>query len=102
MQQGMMPSSFGPGPNQGAEPPKQTELEAHVQKAIADDPEIVDASKISVYLKKGGLFRKAELHLIGKVSSDLDKKRAQQLAEYNMTKKVVLVNDIKVEAKHKE
>ena len=99
MQQGMMPSSFGPG--QGAQAPKQSELEAKIQKAIAEDPEIIEASKISVYLKKGGLFRKTEIHLIGKVSSDLDKKRAQQLAEYNISKKIVLVNDIKVEAKKK-
>lgn len=92
-----MPSSFGP--QQGPEPPKQTEVEAKIQKAIAEDPEITDASRITVYMKKGGLFRKSELRLVGTVTNELDKKRAQELAEYNITKKLVLVNNINVKEK---
>ena len=89
-----MPSSFGP--QQGPEVPKQTELEAKVQKAITEDPEFTDASRITVYFKKGGLFRKSEMRLFGTVPNELEKKRAQELAEYNITKKIVLVNNIKV------
>ena len=80
------------GGGKGPEP----DYEKLVQKAIIQDPEIQDAPNISVKLKDGGLLGKDELHLIGTVSSEDQKRRAQELAESNTKRQVHIVNEIAV------
>ena len=61
-------------------------IEEKILKAIADDPEISNASNIFVSFRKGGLFRKAELTITGKVNGEHEKKstdKYQPLALYN-------------------
>lgn len=71
-------------------------LQEKVQEAIEEDPTIQDSSKISVTCTKGGLFKKAKIHLIGKVNSEKDRQRAEEIAVTNSGKTEV-VNEILVE-----
>jgi hypothetical protein len=80
------------GGSQGPEP----DYEKLVQDAIIHDPEIEDSDNISVKIKDGGLLGKDEMHLIGRVGSEKQKQRAQQLAASNTKRQVHIVNEIVV------
>jgi len=77
------------GPGSSAEP----DFEKVIQEAIYHDPIIEDSDKVSVSFKDKG-FSKREIHLIGKVGSEKQKQRAQELAEINSKDKVTVVNEI--------
>lgn len=80
-----------------SDPSKNTEpdFEKVVQEAIIHDPIITDSDNVSVSFKDKGLD-KGEIHLIGKVSTEKQKQRAQELAETNTTDKIEVVNEIVV------
>jgi hypothetical protein len=81
------------GSNSGkkAEP----DFEKVIQEAIYHDPIIEDSDNVSVFFKEKGLG-KGEIHLIGKVGSEKQKQRAQELAVTNSKDKVTVVNEIVV------
>jgi len=93
----MSNSQIPPYPIRGGGKGPEPDYEKLVQEAIVQDPEIEDSSNISVAIKDGGLLGKDELHLIGKVGSEKQKKRAQALAESNTKRQVHVVNEIVVE-----
>ena len=78
------------GGGKGPEP----DYEKLVQEAIIQDPESADSANISVKIKDGGLLGKDELHPIGKVGSEQQKRRAQELADSNTKRRVHVVNEI--------
>jgi osmotically-inducible protein OsmY len=72
-------------------------IRERIQSHIISEPAIEDSSKIAVNIKKGGLFSKDEIHLIGEVSSRKDKERVEKVARENGGKEMELVNWIVVE-----
>ena len=93
----MSNSQIPPYPIRGGGKDPEPDYEKVVQEAIVQDPEIEDSPNVSVKLKDGGLLGKDELHLIGKVGSERQKRRAQALAESNTKRQVHVVNEIVVE-----
>ena len=77
---------------------KRSEMEKTIQEAIEEEPTIEESSHISVNVIEERLFRKREIHLIGKVHKESDKQRAQELAEINSKNKMKVINGILVEA----
>jgi hypothetical protein len=92
----MSNSQIPPYPIKGGGKGPEPDYEKLVQEAIVQDPEIEDSAGISVKLKDGGLLGKNELHLIGAVSSEAQKRRAQSLAESNTKRQVHVVNELVV------
>lgn len=85
-----------PIPPKGSKPDPEPDYGKVIQKAIIQDPIIEDSDKISVSFEDKGLG-KGEIHLIGKVGSDKQKQRAQELAEINSKTRVDVINEIIVE-----
>jgi hypothetical protein len=86
-----------PIPPKGSDPDKSTEPDYQqvIQEAIIQDPIIEDSDNVSVSFDDKGLG-KGEIHLIGKVGSEKQKQRAQELAEINSKDRVTVVNEIVV------
>jgi len=61
-------------------------------EAIVQDPEIGDATNISVVIKKEDGDR--VIHLLGKLDSEKERDRALELAETNSKSKYKVVNEI--------
>ena len=68
-----------------------------IQSHLLADPSIEGSSRISVSVKKGGLFGKKVIHLIGQLHSSEDRKRAEEIAKKNSGKDMEVVNEIVVE-----
>jgi hypothetical protein len=83
---GSNPQGKGPGPD----------YEKLIQEAIIQDPIITDSNNVSVSFNDKALG-KGEIRLIGKVGSDEQKQRAQELAESNTTDKIEVINELVVE-----
>jgi len=84
-----------PIPPKGSNPGPEPDYEKVVQEAIIHDPIIEDSDNVSVSFEDKGLG-KAEIHLIGKVGSEKQKQRAQELAETNTPDKIEVINEIAV------
>jgi len=68
------------------------DLERVLMEAIVQDPEIGDATNISVVIKKEDGDR--VIHLLGKLDSEKERDRALELAETNSKSKYKVVNEI--------
>ena len=68
----------------------EKELEKHLIKAIIDDPLIGDKTNISVEHEDG------DLHLIGKVGSEDEKQRAEEIVRVNTREEKTIVNELTV------
>lgn len=68
----------------------EKELEKHLMQAIIDDPLIRDKTNISVNHEDG------DLHLVGKVDSDDEKQRAEEIVRVNTREEKVIVNELSV------
>jgi hypothetical protein len=82
----------GPDPSKASNEP---DYERVIQEAIIHDPLIEDSDNVSVSLRQKSLG-KAEIHLIGKVGSEKQKQRAQELAQTNSKDKVTVINELVV------
>ncbi|MFW5801703.1 MAG: BON domain-containing protein [Spirochaeta sp.] len=72
------------------------ELQKHLQDALTEDPIITDPTNISVNLEKND--KKPHLVLIGKVHSEKEKQRAEEILSVNTGDKVTIANELSVEA----
>jgi osmotically-inducible protein OsmY len=70
------------------------EIRDTIQQAFADDPEISDATNISVVF--GGQERK-ELHIFGSVPDEKSRSRAEEIATRNTAEDVTVVNELAVD-----
>jgi osmotically-inducible protein OsmY len=78
--------------NQGRIPMEKT-----LQEAINQDPEIQNASRISVSVEKKGLFhRRKVVHLIGETPQEHDRQRAQEIVARRVDSGTEIVNEIVV------
>ncbi|MFP4564621.1 MAG: BON domain-containing protein [Spirochaetia bacterium] len=68
----------------------EEELEKHLMKAIIDDPLIRDKTNISVKHEDG------DLHLIGKVGSEDEKQRVEEIVKVNTREEKTIVNELTV------
>ncbi len=68
------------------------DLERVLMEAIIQDPEIGDATNISVIVKKEDGER--VIHLLGKLDTEKERDRALELAETNSKKQYKVVNEI--------
>lgn len=87
-------------PKQPGEPNKassEPDYEKLIQEAIIQDPKIKDSDHISVKMEKKGALKAGEIHLIGKVSSQEQKQRAEELAEINTPDNLTVVSELVVE-----
>jgi osmotically-inducible protein OsmY len=73
---------------------KTAEYVDRIQKAINEDPEIENSTKISVTSKKTGLLKGDEIHIIGKVTKAGDKERALNIARNSVAKKMKVVDEL--------
>lgn len=69
----------------------EKELEQYLMQAIVDDPLIVDKTNISVKHEDG------DLHLIGKVGSEDEKSRAEEIVKVNTREEKTVVNELAVD-----
>lgn len=53
-----------------------------IYRLINSEPGISDPTHVSISVKKVGLFKK-ELHLVGRVGNDLEKKRVDEIIKNN-------------------
>jgi hypothetical protein len=67
-------------------------LEKRILKAIIEDPEIEDVTNVSAVVTEKG--RERIIQLIGRLSSEKEKQRAQELAESNSSRRFRVINDI--------
>jgi osmotically-inducible protein OsmY len=68
----------------------EKELEKYLMQAIIDDPLIGDKTNISVEHEDG------DLHLIGKVDSEDEKSRAEEIVKVNTREEKTVVNELTV------
>ncbi len=68
----------------------------NLQEAIIEDPEITDTTNISVKAKTDSSSKGPVIHLIGKVSSEADKARAQEIIEKNTRNEMKVTNELVV------
>lgn len=71
------------------------ELQKELQSALDEDPLITDASNISVNINRED--NKPHLTLIGKVSDEREKLRAQEILEENTKDNATISNELLVE-----
>jgi len=67
-------------------------LEKKILQYIIEDPEIRDATNLSVLVSKEG--RERIIRLIGKCPTEKGKERAEELARENSSSRFKVVNDI--------
>ena len=73
------------------------EIAHNLQEAIIEDPELADTTNVSVKAEDESASKEAVLHLIGKVSSEADKARAQEIIEKNTSNEMKIANELTVE-----
>lgn len=73
------------------------QLEKTLLQAIIDDPLIENASNISVsYRRKGMTVKDDQIHLIGKVASREEAKRAYDIVRSNTNGEIEIENELRV------
>src|SRR6056297_715037 len=73
------------------------EMAHNLQEAIIEDPELSDSTNISVTGEKESGSKEAVIRLIGKVTSNSDRARAQEIIEKNTSNELKVANDLAVE-----
>ncbi|MFW5711634.1 MAG: hypothetical protein ACOCXF_02360 [bacterium] len=69
----------------------------NLQEAIIEDPELSDSTNISVKARDESGSKEPVIHLIGKVKSEADKARAQEIIEKNTRSEIKVVNELAVD-----
>jgi osmotically-inducible protein OsmY len=72
------------------------ELRSNLVQAFAEDPEIQDASNIAVNIK-GDVGSDTTVELVGKVKSQLDASRAEQIVRVNTGGEAAIRNDLVIQ-----
>lgn len=73
------------------------DISNNLQEAIIEDPELTDTTNISVKARDESGSKEPVIHLIGKVKSEADKARAQEIIEKNTRSEMKVANELKVE-----
>jgi len=73
------------------------EIAHNLQEAIIEDPELADSTNISVKAEDKSGSKEAVIRLIGKVTSNSDRARAQEIIEKNTSNELKVANDLAVE-----
>lgn len=73
------------------------EVSSNLQEAIIEDPELSDTTNISVKAKDESGSKEPVIHLIGKVASEADRARAQEIIEKNTSNCMKVANELAVE-----
>jgi hypothetical protein len=70
---------------------------AEIKRMINDDPTISGASYVLVYARKKGFgpWKKEEIYLNGHINSEMDKKKAEEIAHHSAGGRPV-INEIEV------
>ncbi len=75
---------------------EKEELEKNLMQALIDDPEIGDSTNITVNFDPFANSKKGKIELLGKVESELDKNRAEEIAKVNTKDEVEVLNNLNV------
>lgn len=75
---------------------EKEELEKNLMQALIDDPEIGDSTNITVNFDPFANSNKGKIELLGKVDSELDKNRAEEIAKVNTKNEVEILNNLNV------
>jgi len=73
------------------------EIAHNLQEAIIEDPELADSTNISVKAEDKSGSKEAVIRLIGKVTSNSDRARAQEIIEKNTSNELKVANELAVE-----
>lgn len=71
-------------------------LREKLLEAIKQDPGIDDVTNISITVDAKGLLKNKKIELFGKVESEKDKTRAQEIVELNVEQGTTIENNLKI------
>jgi len=72
------------------------DIEAKLQEAVIEDPELKDTTNLSVKIEDRGLFKDHIVHLIGKVGNEKEKQRVEEIVDTNTGRELKVSNELHV------